>query len=1279
MRKNILYFLAIFIMPMLLLAEPVLSLVGVDSDGNPMRFGSGAWTESFCHPSIVSDNGTVLFIAQMADVFLDRAENRDRFRAVYEKKQANAGSEILVEGYDPIALLLGSKWWRTTWQITGAGTSDAFYLIREDVTDDTGNSNLNVLCFPNPNISTSLPSDVTRQTLRLASGGDMVAVTADYLDVPLFYQVSDANFTAVDIQAAFNGYTQKGIALNPDATVIYFTSIEDLSDSDEFVEGKLGLYAYDRNQQSCKLVTFIGGSRLDSQVQCAASAEVIVYRSWLANGKLTANPQIFVSWLDQSGNYVSRRCSQEEFPDCADPQISADGRFVVFSAIPQDNSVSQIFRFDRLTDTLEQVTQANANAHTPAISSNGRYIALVSAATNFGHNITLPQVWLADMGPAPLDASLDIFQEQTLELPIEIGGASENARITLISGEPVPAGIFYDKDGNPLVPNQEYSLDSLPWRYKAGETETGTVTVTIQITDGAFTKTAELQIHIYDKNKAILSCVSLNVQGKYVGDYRFAVHDVSCSEDGSKIAFVTNLPLVIANNYNASHAYLRDLKNGTLKLLSGDQDLSVVTNITISGDGNFVYFIRNSKLWQYAVNTKQLTELISSGIDDIKPATDVSGSILAYSQNNGQAILQFPGQNPITPAPDLTCTALRLSRDGKVLALLDSDKRLHIWFTDAAQLVKLADNVVEFAMNQAGSEVFFRQGDKLFRQHTAMGEATEVALPAGITATNLQNLQVSGNGRFLTWVRDFTLNEVPYPAQQFLFDLSNSHELLISRNDQDQPGNGPCSTTISAAFSATGRKLFFASMASNLLTADDNNTWDFFLARLPDIPADAPSVNPDVLHTEEDTDPPAELPLTLISPEGNALVPMLHAAHSRWGMPLTLLGPVPGRNGYAVRYEPEQNFCGKDQFKIWLWDGAARNDKPQTITINVTNVNDPPVAEPVDKTIDEGAGVTVDLLAFADDPDLRNPDPDKDELTFTLQADAPAWVQVDGNELRLTPGYLTVRHPDNSKEFEFTVLVRDKQGEEVEMPVTITVKDVNQAPILKLKQNTIIQQGNDITISADVFDAADPDPEDMDRLRTFVQAGSISYEIPYTFTPDAADQLQFTVYVKDAQGAVSNHELLTILLRKVTFQTAEVWEYNELGETPSWEALYRGWNLLSIPFAANAAEISGIFGEETVLWVWNTENSRYNIANSLEPGQGFWIYIDDLSEISPEAQTLSSGRIAPPALEPGWNLRGTDWQETELPESGWMLSPASSWKKTGVFLPGKAYWLFIQE
>jgi hypothetical protein len=1277
MHKNILYFLAILLMPLLSPAAPVLSLAGVDDIGAAMRFGSGAWTESFCHPALVSNDGTVLFIAQMPDVFLDGADNRDRFRAVYQRTKADDFSAMLIEGYDLAAeMLFGKKWWYTTWQVSGTGARDEIFLVREDLKDDAGNSTLNLRRFPNDK-SIVIPSEVNKQTLRLARGGEMVAVTADNLQKPLFYQVADDGFSAADISDdAFSDYTQKSIALSPDGNRIYLASTKDMG------EGELGLYAYDRNQQSHKLVDFIGKSTLDSQVQCAAAAEVVVYRSRMVAGALVS-PQIFVSWRDHSGNYISQLCSPGELTDCADPQISADGRFVVFSAITPDSDFRQIFRFDRLAGELEQVAWANADAHTPAISPNGRYVALVSAATNFGHdNITLPQVWLADIGPTLLDASLDIFQQQTLELPIEVSGTSEYASITLLPDEPVPAGTFYDKDGNSLSLSQEYSLDSLPWRYQAGETESGTVTVSIQITDGTFSKTADLQIHIYDKNKAILSCVSLNTDGEFIfptSPAQRIFNDASCSEDGSKIAFVTSFPLDPVHTINVLYAYFSNLTGGGAILLrKQDEPIPKASKIAISGDGNVVYFTGEGKLWQYTVATGQLTELFSSGINNIKPATDVSGSIVAYSQN-GKAVLKFPGQDSCSPAPDLTCKALRLNRDGKVLALLDNAGALHIWFADASELAKLADNVTEFAMNQAGTEVFFLQDKKLFRQNTALDGATEVPLPAGITATNLKNLQVSGNGRFLTWVRDLTLNEVPYPGQQFLFDVSTLQEHLISNNSPDQPGNDLSEAPFPAAFSASGRSLFFASLASNLLDGDNNNAQDLFLAILPELPADAPSVSPDILPALEDT--PADLSLNLDSPQKNVLVPLLVSGESVHGAQLALLGPVPGRNGYAVHYKPVQNFCGSDSFQVRLWDGAALS-APQTVNVNVENVNDPPVAQSVTvNSLAEGTTLTLNLLDLATDPDLNNPIPDT--LTFTLQEGFPAWAGVEGIQLRLTPDFLTVTHAESGREFAFKVLVCDNQGLEVEMPVTISVTDVNQPPTLQLTRDTIIQQGDLVTLPADLFAGEDTDPEDQKSLLIWLLAGDLTFELdisdfPYTFTPpaDVADQLQFAVYAKDAQGMTSERKSLTILLRKVTFQTADAWGYSELEEKPSWEELRYGWNLLAIPFAVSAAEISGIFGPGAVLWVWNTENNRYTIANTLDAGQGFWIYIDDLSAINTNAQILSKGRTDPPTPEPGWNLRGTDWQNTELP-AGWMLSPSRNWEKTDDFLPGKAYWFFI--
>lgn len=75
-------------------------------------------------------------------------------------------------------------------------------------------------------------------------------------------------------------------------------------------------------------------------------------------------------------------------------QISADGRFVTFwsrstNFVADDNNEStDIFVYDRETDTIELISQsssgvrANANSHWPIISSTGRYVVFASDADN---------------------------------------------------------------------------------------------------------------------------------------------------------------------------------------------------------------------------------------------------------------------------------------------------------------------------------------------------------------------------------------------------------------------------------------------------------------------------------------------------------------------------------------------------------------------------------------------------------------------------------------------------------------------------------------------------------------------------------------------------------------------------------------------------------------------------------------------------------------------------------------------------------------------------------
>lgn len=74
------------------------------------------------------------------------------------------------------------------------------------------------------------------------------------------------------------------------------------------------------------------------------------------------------------------------------PSVSSDGRYVTYTAV--QNGVSQVFLRDTCTGadsscqpktsllSAEDGTEGNADSHAPSISSDGRYVAFSSAATN---------------------------------------------------------------------------------------------------------------------------------------------------------------------------------------------------------------------------------------------------------------------------------------------------------------------------------------------------------------------------------------------------------------------------------------------------------------------------------------------------------------------------------------------------------------------------------------------------------------------------------------------------------------------------------------------------------------------------------------------------------------------------------------------------------------------------------------------------------------------------------------------------------------------------------
>ena len=102
----------------------------------------------------------------------------------------------------------------------------------------------------------------------------------------------------------------------------------------------------------------------------------------------------------------------------------------------------------------------------------------------------------------------------------------------------------------------------------------------------------------------------------------------------------------------------------------------------------------------------------------------------------------------------------------------------------------------------------------------------------------------------------------------------------------------------------------------------------------------------------------------------------------------TLSGSAPN-----ITYTPAQDFFGTDTFTFTARDGLA-NSTPATITLNVSNVNDTPVA--VADTI--VTGVATDIIA-------NDTDVDGDTLSLRSAANgAFGTVSVSGNTVTYTPG-----------------------------------------------------------------------------------------------------------------------------------------------------------------------------------------------------------------------------------------------------------------------------------
>ena len=137
--------------------------------------------------------------------------------------------------------------------------------------------------------------------------------------------------------------------------------------------------------------------------------------------------------------------------------------------------------------------------------------------------------------------------------------------------------------------------------------------------------------------------------------------------------------------------------------------------------------------------------------------------------------------------------------------------------------------------------------------------------------------------------------------------------------------------------------------------------------------------------------------------------------------------------------------------------------------------------------------------------------------------------------------------------------------------------------------------------------------------------------------------------------------------------------------------LVRGWNLVSLPFAADSIVATDVFPDMigTNVFYFDQNFGAYNISSSFKPGQAYWIFNGENGDY-----TISGNRLLKfeKALRPGWYMLGAPsesgyWLEQPSEPSDAIMrsiclgydSAYHSYYNSNVLEPGQGYWIFVLD
>ncbi|MCR9445031.1 tandem-95 repeat protein, partial [Vibrio alginolyticus] len=206
----------------------------------------------------------------------------------------------------------------------------------------------------------------------------------------------------------------------------------------------------------------------------------------------------------------------------------------------------------------------------------------------------------------------------------------------------------------------------------------------------------------------------------------------------------------------------------------------------------------------------------------------------------------------------------------------------------------------------------------------------------------------------------------------------------------------------------------------------------------------------------------------------------------------------------SVTYTPNDNYHGADSFTYIVTSGGV--SESTTVNVDVTPVNDAPVATNDNAVTDEDTPVTIDVLPN---------DTDVDGDTLSIQS---ASVPSDQGTVEIVDGKLVFTPAENFHgDAEITYTVSDGALTD-QATVNVTVNAVNDTPVVesKLADQTLAEDFTPYSIN---LNTAFSDVDNVDGELTFSVSGNSNIQVAIvngiaTFTPTAdwngSEALTFT-------------------------------------------------------------------------------------------------------------------------------------------------------------------------